>query len=105
MSTSVIMTQDEVENTPLTEEELLVIRNASERAKAGQAVYDPDCPPLTKAELAQFSPWYEAHDMAPREPIDWSKYETTRRLWDDPIAYINEMRDDERDDFYVERMR
>ena len=61
MSTLVTMTLDEIERTPLTEEEILTIRKASEKAVAGRVFNDPDCPVQTREELSQFRPWYEAH--------------------------------------------
>lgn len=61
MSTLVTMTLDDVRSTPLTDDELQIIARASENALAGRTKYDPDCPVLTKKELSEFRPWYEAH--------------------------------------------
>lgn len=54
MSTTVTMSPDEVKNTPLTQEELDVIR------KVAAISTDPDSPPQTQEELAQFKPLREA---------------------------------------------
>ena len=61
MSTSVTMTLDEIERTPLTEDEIRAIRAAAADEAAGNTADDPDCPAQTKEELAQFRPWYELH--------------------------------------------
>lgn len=61
MNTIVTMTLDEIERTPLTAEETRIIREAARKATEGKPVDDPDCPVQTKAELAKFRPWYEAH--------------------------------------------
>ncbi|MBP5577516.1 MAG: BrnA antitoxin family protein [Treponema sp.] len=61
MNTLVTMTLDEVERTPLTEEEIQLIKKASEKAANGKQADDPDCPVQTKEELKQFRPWYEVH--------------------------------------------
>lgn len=61
MSTLITMTYDELERTPLTESEIQTIQNAAEKTRAGLTETDPDCPPQTKEELAQYKPWYIAH--------------------------------------------
>ena len=61
MNTIVTMTLDEIERTPLTAEETRTIQEAARKATEGKPVDDPDCPVQTKAELAKFRPWYEAH--------------------------------------------
>ncbi|AIW88704.1 hypothetical protein JO41_01910 [Treponema sp. OMZ 838] len=59
MSTIVTMTLEEVMNAPLTQEEILNIRQAVAKVPSKQTEYDPECPKQTKEELAQFRPLKE----------------------------------------------
>ena len=44
MSTIVTMTLEEVMNAPLTQEEILNIRQAAAKVPSKQTEYDPECP-------------------------------------------------------------
>ncbi len=61
MSTLKTMTLDELRETPLTKEQKQAIRSAAKKAKSGKTTEDPDCPKMTKEELAEFRPWREVH--------------------------------------------
>lgn len=92
MSTLVTMTLDEVESTPLTAEEISIIRTAAEKATAGKIVDDPDCPVQTKEELEKFRPWYEAHHERYKklhsEQGDTGKSDDTIRIDSDILEWF-----------------
>ena len=55
------ITLEELKRTPLTEEQIQITREAIKKAQKDHPEEDPDCPKLTKEELAGFRPWYEVH--------------------------------------------
>ena len=61
MSALKTMTLDELRETPLTKEQKQAVRSAAKKAKSGKTTEDPDCPKMTKEELAEFRPWREVH--------------------------------------------
>lgn len=79
MSTSKIITLEELLNTPLTKEEVDIIHKASTKVKAKHdKKEEPDYPVLSKEQLAEFKPLKESNpELYAKLHPEWYKVKKT----------------------------